>query len=197
MSDAPSFRGRPISPEPLTQLRDTDAFYKTTQRPERDEKAKVAIMGQKHSVPPKLEDLPTLEVSIFPINLVVAGTNSGDFIDLVTLQKSTTKSSNSMNYRQYVLQVIRPRGGDVVKLVAEPDNPYDPNAIKVTVELHGEWVCIGYIPAKPKEAPGVSFLSNVDILALMSNPLYVTGWVTHKEGVETLGYRIVIKDHYL
>jgi single-stranded-DNA-specific exonuclease len=46
--------------------------------------------------------------------------------------------------RQEMIALLR--GGEPVRIVPEPTNPYDPNALRVEVASKGEILHVGYIP---------------------------------------------------
>lgn len=147
-------------------------------------------------------DLSEIKVNEYPAFLIVTGTNSGQFYNPALQLFSDTKQLGYLCHRQYLLQIAKKYNFDIVKLVPEPENPFDQYAVKVEINFKktpelGEagYKHVGYVPAKSANKPGISNLTCYNISQkLLTSRLWTTGHVTYIEGIETLGFRITVKD---
>lgn len=131
--------------------------------------------------------IPVVE-SIFPVDIHVAGVSMGDLY-CKACNRLYPRGNNCcsicgnrlFSYRQYILERWSVSGNDIVDLVGEPGNSYDPFAVKVCIRFTDESPCVGYIPKKHEV-----FDSKVASAYITSGkPLFVSGKVVGGDRVET------------
>lgn len=190
----PDFRGRDFSARPTTSSEPKSSA----------EQKRNTYFSQK---PVKVTkdssfDLQDIKVNEYPAFLIVTGTNSGQYYNPALRLYSANKLTGYIYERQYLLQIAKKYNFDMVKLVPEPENPFDQYAVKVEINFQdtpelgkGGYKHVGYVPAKPANKPGISNLTCYDVSQkLLTSSLWATGHITYIEGFETLGFRITIKD---
>ena len=97
---------------------------------------------------------------------------------------NTRVAGVSMEGRQSIIEALR--GNEACRIVPEPDNPFDPNALKVMVATANGVQCVGYVPA----GIAVAVSKALDGESVMCELLEVTG---RFEGSAGLGLRIKIE----